>query len=104
MAIYDALPLASYPRFGTPKYSIPGAWIAGVKHDLAEADLLKKKKLNVIHVSRVEFGLLLDSNFIYISNNPVLKKNLTTKNIVEVESLDDADLILIDEDLWLTKQ
>jgi len=103
------------PGHWHPKHWVADHWdsryqhfphfIVGIKYDLATKDLLKKEKLNVIHVSRIEFGLLIESNFIYTSRSPkiesVLKEN---KNIIEVESIDNADLILIDEDLWLANQ
>ncbi len=102
MTTYDALPLRSYSSWGIPKNGIPGLHV-GVKYDLAISELLKKKKLNVVHVSRIEFGLLVNSNFFYISSNIKVKEKLKQETIIEVKNIEEADLILIDEDVWLSE-
>lgn len=85
------------------KFSYFPCFIVGVKYDLAIEDLLKKKKLNVVHVSRIEFGLLVNSNFFYISSNIKVKEKLKQETIIEVKNIEEADLILIDEDVWLSE-
>ena len=88
---------ADYYPYDYPYW--PG-FILGIKHIIAEGDLLKKERLNVLHVSRIEFEFLVESNFIYVSNSPTIKEKLK-QDIVEVDSFEKADLIVIDEDLWL---
>ncbi len=101
------------PGFFTSRFFPEGYWdhkfsyfpcfVVGVKYDLAISELLKKKKLNVVHVSRIEFGLLVNSNFFYISSNIKVKEKLNQETIIEVKNIEEADLILIDEDVWLSE-